>query len=101
MASIPYITLIVNGQKLEGPVTLPGKKGASEIYEFYHQISAVGQDEFTGEIVREHKSIEFVKPVDSISTTLYQILTLNRFIDKVIISWYRHNEKKNREEVYF
>lgn len=101
MATSPYIEIILNGKKLEGPVNLPGKESTFEILEFYHQISAVGENEFTGETVREHKSIEFVKAVDSISTTLYKVLTLNRIIDKVIINWYRHDEKTNRDEVYF
>ncbi len=101
MATSPYVEIILNGKKLIGPVNLPGKEGTFEIFEFYHQISAVGENEFTGEIVREHKSIEFVKAVDCLSTTLYKVLTLNKIIDKVIINWYRHSEKTNRDEVYF
>ena len=96
-----YITFTVNGNDLEGSVTFPGKEGTSEAHEFAHQVSFIEQDWFTGKVVREHSPVVFIKPIDKTSISLYQLLTSGKFIDKVTIDWYRHNEVRNQEEIYF
>lgn len=96
-----YITFTVNGKNLKGSVTFPGKEETSEAHEFDHQVRFIDQDWFTGKVNREHSPVVFIKPIDAISITLYQLLSRGDTIDKVHIDWYRHNEKLNIEEIYF
>lgn len=96
-----YITFILNGEKIKGSVTFPGKEGTSEAHEFSHEVKFIEQDWFTGKIVREHSPVVFIKPVDAISVTLYQLLCRGEIIDKVHIDWYKQIETTNKEEIYF
>ena len=70
-----YITFTVNGEKLKGSVTFPGKEETSEAHEFDHQVRFIDQDWFTGKVNREHSPVVFIKPIDAISITLYQLLS--------------------------
>ena len=68
MPTSPYIKFTVNGKEFTGSADFNGKEGTSEIFEFSHEVCAIGENYITGEMIREHKNIKFVKAINFIST---------------------------------
>jgi type VI secretion system secreted protein Hcp len=101
MATPAYITYYLGDEPLNERAFQSEKKGSSLVIAFKHAVLFSGYELYTMNPLREHQPFIFTKILDKSSVVLYEYMTSGKSIDKIVVDWYQHNPKSQKDEIYF
>ena len=89
------------GTEVKGSVTIPGREGSVEIWQFDHKVHAP-TDDHTGNITgtRKHDAITIIKPFDASSIYLYRGVCNGENFTDIEFKWYQIEETGNEVEYF-
>lgn len=102
MAGQVFCTIYNQGTAFQHSVVFDKGDPASWVHEFDHQVLYLGNKPFFDRIpIRVHKPVRLYIPIDKIAPSLIQKVIQGEAVEKVMLRWFRYQEKTKSDSEYF
>ncbi|HEX2956785.1 MAG TPA: type VI secretion system tube protein Hcp [Chitinispirillaceae bacterium] len=102
MAGQVFCTIYNQGNAFQHSVVFDKGDPASWIHEFEHQVLYLGNKPFFDKApIRVHKPVRLYIPIDKITPSLIQKVIQGEAVEKVMLRWFRYQEKTKSDSEYF
>jgi type VI secretion system Hcp family effector len=97
-----FCTIYNQGNAFQHSVVFDKGDPASWVHEFDHQVLYLGNKPFFDRIpIRVHKPVRLYIPIDKIAPSLIQKVIQGEAVEKVMLRWFRYQEKTKSDSEYF
>jgi type VI secretion system secreted protein Hcp len=97
-----FLTIYNQGNAFQHSVVFDKGDPASWVHEFEHQVLYLGNKPFFDRIpIRVHKPVRIYIPIDKIAPSLIQKVIQGEAVEKVMLRWFRYQEKTKSDSEYF